>query len=67
MRRLPPSQSDFARNSVLFQVQFSRDGNYLYTGTRRDGDIFCWDVRMHIRCCVPPAAGEHKHQPAHAV
>ena len=27
------------------QVQFSRDGNYLYTGARRDTDIFCWDIR----------------------
>ena len=27
------------------QVEFSRDGNYLYTGARRDTDIFCWDVR----------------------
>ena len=24
---------------------FSRDGNYLYTGARRDPDILCWDVR----------------------
>jgi WD40 repeat protein len=30
---------------MLAQVQFSRDGNYLYTGARRDPDIFCWDVR----------------------
>ncbi len=28
------------------QVQFSRDGNFLYTGARRDPDIFCWDVRF---------------------
>ena len=28
------------------QVQFSRDGNFLYTGARRDTDIFCWDVRF---------------------
>ena len=27
------------------QVDFSKDGNYLYTGARRDADIFCWDVR----------------------
>ncbi len=27
------------------QVEFSKDGNYLYTGARRDPDIFCWDVR----------------------
>lgn len=30
---------------VVTQVQFSRDGNYLYTGARRDPDIFCWDIR----------------------
>jgi hypothetical protein len=28
------------------QVQFSRDGNFLYTGARRDADLFCWDVRF---------------------
>ena len=27
------------------QVEFSKDGNYLYTGARRDTDIFCWDIR----------------------
>ena len=27
------------------QVQWSPDGNYLYTGGRRDGEILCWDVR----------------------
>ena len=26
-------------------MAFSRDGNYLYTGARRDPDILCWDVR----------------------
>ncbi len=31
---------------VCEQVQFSRDGNFLYTGARRDPDIFCWDVRF---------------------
>ena len=30
---------------ALSQVQFSRDGNYLYTGARRDPEIFCWDIR----------------------
>ncbi|KAK9906702.1 hypothetical protein WJX75_006470 [Coccomyxa subellipsoidea] len=30
----------------ITQVQFSRDGNFLYTGARRDPDIFCWDVRF---------------------
>jgi WD40 repeat protein len=28
------------------QVMFGRDGNYLYTGARRDAAIHCWDVRM---------------------
>ncbi|GBF88681.1 hypothetical protein Rsub_01580 [Raphidocelis subcapitata] len=27
------------------QVSFSRDGNYLYSGARRDGDVICWDIR----------------------
>lgn len=27
------------------QVQFSRDGNYLYTGGRKDSYILCWDLR----------------------
>ncbi|KAI8473171.1 MAG: WD40-repeat-containing domain protein [Monoraphidium minutum] len=26
-------------------VLFSRDGNYLYSGARRDGRVICWDVR----------------------
>ncbi len=26
-------------------MEFSKDGNYLYTGARRDTDIFCWDIR----------------------
>ena len=26
-------------------VQFSADGNYLYTGARKDGALYCWDVR----------------------
>ncbi|KAK9815178.1 hypothetical protein WJX73_009848 [Symbiochloris irregularis] len=29
----------------LTQVSFSPDGNFLYTGARRDPDIHCWDVR----------------------
>ncbi|CAD7695840.1 unnamed protein product [Ostreobium quekettii] len=28
------------------QVQFSRDGNYLYSSARKDGSIHCWDVRF---------------------
>ncbi|KAH8968590.1 hypothetical protein BDL97_03G134500 [Sphagnum fallax] len=27
------------------QVMFSKDGNYLYTGGRKDSYILCWDVR----------------------
>lgn len=27
------------------QVKFSADGNFLYTGARKDPDILCWDVR----------------------
>jgi WD40 repeat protein len=27
------------------QVQWSPDGNYLYTGARKDPHILCWDVR----------------------
>ena len=26
-------------------MRWSPDGNYLYTGGRRDGEILCWDVR----------------------
>ncbi|KAL2643010.1 hypothetical protein R1flu_010597 [Riccia fluitans] len=29
----------------LTQVMFSKDGNYLYTGARKDPEILCWDVR----------------------
>jgi len=27
------------------QVLWSRDGNYLYTGARREGSVVCWDAR----------------------
>ena len=27
------------------QVQFSPDGNFLYTGARQDGSMMCWDIR----------------------
>jgi 6-phosphogluconolactonase (cycloisomerase 2 family) len=30
---------------ALFQVKFSADGNFLYTGARKDADILCWDIR----------------------
>ena len=29
----------------MVQVKFSADGNFLYTGARKDPDILCWDVR----------------------
>ncbi|PKI62794.1 hypothetical protein CRG98_016802 [Punica granatum] len=29
----------------ITQVMFSKDGNYLYTGGRKDPYILCWDVR----------------------
>ncbi|KAK6917466.1 WD40 repeat [Dillenia turbinata] len=29
-------------------VQFSKDGNYLYTGGRKDPYILCWDVRNTV-------------------
>lgn len=29
-------------------VQFSRDGNYLYTGGRKDPYILCWDIRKTV-------------------
>lgn len=27
------------------QLCFSADGNFLYTGARKDPSILCWDVR----------------------
>ncbi|KAK9160764.1 hypothetical protein Syun_007105 [Stephania yunnanensis] len=32
----------------ITHVQFSRDGNYLYTGSRRDPYILCWDIRNTV-------------------
>lgn len=29
----------------ITQVKFSADGNFLYTGARKDPEILCWDVR----------------------
>nr|AGN12863.1 putative transducin/WD40 domain-containing protein [Leavenworthia alabamica] len=29
-------------------VQFSKDGNYLYTGGRKDPYILCWDMRKSV-------------------
>ena len=31
--------------TALVQVKFSADGNFLYTGARKDPDILCWDIR----------------------
>lgn len=30
------------------QVQFSKDGNYIYTGGRKDPYILCWDIRNTV-------------------
>ncbi|KAK0580011.1 hypothetical protein LWI29_035003 [Acer saccharum] len=32
----------------ITHVQFSKDGNYLYTGGRKDPYILCWDVRKAV-------------------
>ncbi|XP_073143940.1 uncharacterized protein [Henckelia pumila] len=29
-------------------VQFSKDGNYLYTGGRKDPYVMCWDIRKTV-------------------
>ncbi|KAI4296625.1 hypothetical protein L6164_036571 [Bauhinia variegata] len=34
----------------ITHVLFSRDGNYLYTGGRKDPYILCWDVRKAVDC-----------------
>jgi WD40 repeat protein len=39
-----PTYVHMARVLAL-QVQFSQDGNFLYTGARQDGNILCWDIR----------------------
>lgn len=31
--------------TALVQVKFSADGNFLYTGARKDPAILCWDIR----------------------
>ena len=38
-------QSVQSAHEPLLQVHFSPDGNFLYTGARRDPEILCWDVR----------------------
>ncbi|KAJ9136236.1 hypothetical protein P3X46_033331 [Hevea brasiliensis] len=32
----------------ITHVQFSKDGNYLYTGARKDPYILCWDMRKTV-------------------
>ncbi|XP_062017038.1 uncharacterized protein LOC133733438 isoform X1 [Rosa rugosa] len=32
----------------ITHVQFSKDGNYLYTGGRKDPYILCWDIRKSV-------------------
>ncbi|XP_044462010.1 telomerase Cajal body protein 1 [Mangifera indica] len=32
----------------ITHLQFSKDGNYLYTGARKDPYILCWDVRKAV-------------------
>ncbi|XWS18304.1 hypothetical protein CRYUN_Cryun32bG0032500 [Craigia yunnanensis] len=32
----------------ITHVQFSKDGNYLYTGARKDPYIMCWDIRKAV-------------------
>ncbi|XP_027917137.1 telomerase Cajal body protein 1 [Vigna unguiculata] len=34
----------------ITHAQFSKDGNYLYTGGRKDPYILCWDVRKSVDC-----------------
>lgn len=33
----------------ITHLQFSRDGNYLYTGGRKDPYILCWDLRKAVQ------------------
>ena len=34
-----------AATALLLQLRFSADGNFLYTGARRDAALQCWDLR----------------------
>lgn len=34
----------------ITHVQFSRCGNFVYSGARQDGKIYCWDVRYTCEC-----------------
>ncbi|XP_048235690.1 telomerase Cajal body protein 1 isoform X2 [Ricinus communis] len=36
---------NFCMFCMVKKIQFSRDGNYLYTGGRKDPYILCWDMR----------------------
>ncbi|XP_047966871.1 telomerase Cajal body protein 1 isoform X2 [Salvia hispanica] len=36
------------QEACICQVQFSKDGNYLYTGGRKDPHVICWDIRKTV-------------------
>ncbi len=38
-------------------ARFSPDGNYLYTGARRDDSLLCWDVRATAGACGGAGCG----------
>eukprot|EP00258_Populus_trichocarpa_P039007 XP_024455026.1 telomerase Cajal body protein 1 isoform X1 [Populus trichocarpa] len=38
----------YGQEGGITHVQFSKDGNYLYTGGRKDPYILCWDVRKAV-------------------
>lgn len=38
-----------SNNKGVTQVQFSLDGNRIYSGSRMDDNIICWDVRYTAR------------------
>lgn len=40
----------FISSFVTPQVQFSPDGNFLYSGARQDASLHCWDVRYTSSC-----------------
>jgi WD40 repeat protein len=44
-RPSPTTHQKPPHHSTAPQVMFSHDGNYLYSGARRDPTINCWDVR----------------------
>ncbi|KAJ4755770.1 Telomerase Cajal body 1 [Rhynchospora pubera] len=38
----------YGQEGGVTQVLFSKDGNYLYTGGRKDPYILCWDIRNTV-------------------